>query len=132
MITSRNIMADDYHVLRGSLVFDEFHSETDPSFFYEENTVCSVFSDEKGIVLFARGKVLEGNFIALDIQFINNHDAKRNMRTMLEGFPIIEERAKSHGFLGFLFESQVPLLRKFCVRRLGFKEYNECLLYKEI
>ena len=132
MITSRTIKIEDYNLLANSLLLDEYHKDTSPGFFYADGTVCSVFEDEKGIVLFARGKFLEGGFIALDIQFLNNQDAKRNMRTMLEGFPIVEKRAKEKGFLGFIFESQVLLLRKFCVRRLGFKEHNEYLLYKEI
>ena len=55
----------------------------------EEGTVTSVFEDEQGIVLFVRGKVLNGA-IVMDIQFLNNLNAKRNMRTMLEGLPIIE------------------------------------------
>ena len=99
--------------------------------FYEEGTVTSVFEDEQGIVLFIRGKVLNGA-IVMDVQYLNNSNVKRNMRTMLEGFPIIEARAKANGFSGFIFESRVPLLRKFCIKRLGFQVHDENLLYKLI
>ena len=133
MITSRLITVDDYHMLATSLIKDEYHKTTEADFFYEEGTACSVFEDEKGPVLFVRGKpiVKDGTgIIQLDIQYLDNKDAKRNMRTMFEGFPILEERAKEAGFIAFIFSSNVPLLRKFCIKRLGFEEYNEDLLVK--
>ena len=54
------------------------------------------------------------------------------MKAMLSGFPIIESRAKDNGFAGFLFNSNVPLLRKFCIKRLGFKEITDVYLGKII
>jgi hypothetical protein len=128
-VTSRYITPDDYNLLEESLLVDEHHRETPASFFYEEDTVCSVFEDEDGIVLFVRAKTV-GLVIVLDIQFLNNLDAKRNMRTMLSGFPGISEKAKENGFYGFMFASTVSLLRKFCCKRLGFTEYDEQLLVK--
>ena len=86
-ISSRNITGADYSILASSLLLDEYHKDTLPDFFYEEGTVTSVFEDEQGIVLFVRGKVLNGA-IVMDIQFLNNLNVKRNMRTMLEGLPI--------------------------------------------
>ena len=130
-ISSRNITGADYSILASSLLLDEYHKDTLPDFFYEEGTVTSVFEDEQGIVLFIRGKVLNGA-IVMDVQYLNNLNVKRNMRTMLEGLPIIEARAKANGFSGFIFESRVPLLRKFCTRRLGFQVHDENLLYKVI
>ena len=135
MIISRYITSEDRELLSNSLSQDEFHKDTSVDFFYEEGTVCSVFSDDEGIVLFVRAKPLYDNekliaIICLDIQYLNNLDAKRNMRAMLTGFPIIEERARKEGFAGFLFQSEIPLLRKFCVKRLGFLEANEQFLYK--
>ena len=133
MITSRYATFDDYNMLANSLLRDDYHKATDVGFFYEEGTVCSIFEDDHGPVLFVRGKpiVKEGvGIIQLDIQFLNNEDAKRNMRTMLEGFPILENRAKEAGFAGFIFQSTAPFLRKFCIRRLGFIDYNEEFLVK--
>ena len=133
MITSRFITEDDRQLLENSLAQDGYHKDTMPDFFFEESTVCSVFSDEEGVILFVRAKPFGYNgmiAIQLDIQYVNNLDAKRNMKAMLTGFPIIEERAKQEGFVGFLFQSEVPLLRKFCVKRLGFYEVTDQFLGK--
>ena len=133
MITSRYITKDDYTLLANSIASDEYHKETTPDFFYEDNTVCSVFEDEDGPVLFVKATPFTFDSIVaiqFDIQYVKNEDAKRNMRAMLAGFPIIEDRARSTGFAGFLFQSESPLLRKFCVKRLGFYELNPQFLGK--
>jgi hypothetical protein len=134
MITNRFIEERDYPLLEQSLSGDEFHKDTPLSFFLEEGTVCSVYEDENGPILFVRGKPAHiggvYSIIRLDIQFLDNYDAKRNMRAMLEGLPELESKAKSNGFEGLYFYSNVPLLRKFCTKRLGFKEFGEEVLYK--
>ena len=133
MITSRYITQDDKNLLATSLASDEFHRETSPEFFYENDSVCSVFEDEDGPILFVKASPIEQQGIVtirLDIQYLNNSDARRNLKAMLFGFPIIEERAKAAGFAGFIFHSEAPLLRKFCVKRLGFFELNEQYLGK--
>ncbi len=133
MITSRLITEEDHSLLEEVLQEDIYHYDTTASFFYEEGTVCLVYQDEDGIVLFARGKPLDNGkvrAIQLDLQFMDNLNAKRNMRTMLIGFPELERKAIENGFSGFFFISDVPLLRKFCCKRLGFKEFDETILVK--
>ena len=136
MITSRFLTEDDYPLLAESLSTDEYHKETALGFFLEEGTVTSVFEDVDGPVLFVRGQPLihsehqRFKMIRLDIQFLNNLNAKRNMKTMLTGFPLLEQRAKENGFTGFIFMSTAPFLRKFCVRRLGFLECGYEFLVK--
>ena len=49
---------------------------------------------------------------------------------MLEGFPLLEKSAKENGFKGILFESNVPVLRAFCTKRLGFDELLDNWLIK--
>jgi hypothetical protein len=135
MITNRLITLEDYSLLASSLLLDEYHKNTDPGFFYEEGTVCSVYEDENGPVCFVRGAPIEyGNIraIQLDIQYLDNLNAKRNMRTMIEGFPALEVKAKENGFHGFFFVSEAPLLRKFCTKRLGFEEFSENVLVKRL
>lgn len=125
MITSRYISLDDYTMLDQSLALDEYHKDTPAMFFYEPDTVCSVYSDNKGIVLFARGKSVEvqnKKVIRLDIQFLNNNAVKRNLITMLHGFTQLEVKARDNGFDAFVFESTQSLLRNCCIRRLGFEE----------
>ena len=131
MITNRFIEEKDHPLLAESLAKDDFHKDTGLDFFLEEGTVCSVYEDENGPILFVRGKPIIHNNIAmiqLDIQYLNNLDARRNMRAMTEGFPTLASQAKDNGFTGFFFESNVPLLRKFCIKRLGFQEYGDLLV----
>lgn len=133
MVTNRFIEEKDYPLLQESLSKDSFHKDTSLEFFLEEDTVCSVYEDEDGPILFVRGKPLIFNnigIIQLDIQYLNNLDGKRNMKAMLEGFPILAEKAKQNGFSGFYFESSVPLLRKFCIKRLGFEDFGDDVLVK--
>jgi hypothetical protein len=135
MVTNRLITENDYTTLADSLISDEYHRETSPEFFYEEGSVCLVYEDSNGPICFVRGQafgVESCKFIQLDIQYINNMDAKRNMKAMLEGFPELEAKAKDNGFTGFFFSSEVPLLRKFCVKRLGFEEFSESVLVKRL
>jgi hypothetical protein len=136
MVTNRYLEEKDIPLLTESLKNDEFHQGTTAEFFQEKDTVCSVYEDEEGPVLFLRGQVIDYynhlKIIRLDIQYLNNKDARRNMRVMLEGFPELELKAKENGFQGFFFISNVPLLRKFCVKRLGFQEMNDDVLYKII
>jgi len=133
MITNRFIEDKDYPMLEESLLHDEFHQGTTLEFFLEEGTVCSVYEDEEGPVLFVRGKPIVQNnvgVIQLDIQYLDNKDGKRNLRTMVEGFSELAVKAKENGFTAFFFESNVPILRRFCTKRLGFIEYGDDLLVK--
>lgn len=137
MITYREITEDDYSFLASRIMLDEHHNkDTDAGFFYAEGTICTVYEDEAGPILFLRGKpIMYGNIgmIQLDIQYVDNSDGKRNMKAMLSGFPELEERAKENGWSGFFFTTKSPLLRKFCIKRLGFKEYeNESELLVKI
>lgn len=131
MITNRFIEEKDHPLLVESLSKDAFHQGTGLDFFLEEGTVCSVYEDESGPILFVRGKPIIYKNVAviqLDIQYLDNNDARRNMKAMTEGFPVLATQAKANGFMGFFFESSVPLLRKFCVKRLGFQEYGDLLV----
>ena len=135
MITSRYIEEKDYEMLSDSLLQDEYHQDTGIDFFLEPGTVCSLYCDEAGPICFVRGKVLFEFGVAaiqLDIQYLNNLDHRRNMKAMVEGFAVLEKNAKANKFSGFIFNSNVPLLRKFCVKRLGFEEFDENLLVKVI
>jgi hypothetical protein len=125
MITNRSINLDDYTMLDQSISLDEYHKDTPAMFFYEPGTVCSVYSDDKGIVLFVRGQAIEvqsKKVIKLDIQFLANYAGKRNLKTMQAGFVELSAKANDNGFDAFVFESTQPLLRNFCKRRLGFEE----------
>lgn len=125
MITNRFLQVEDYALLSASLTTDEYHTTTTPLFFVEPETICLVYEDEKGPVLFLRGKATDienKRVLQLDIQYVSNSDGRRNIRTMLDGFPVLVAKAKLNGFNEITFNSDVPLLRAFCTKRLGFQE----------
>lgn len=120
MTTVRRIEHKDKQVLATSLATDSFHSTTDPDFFFAPGSVCNVYEDDKGPVLFLRGT----KSLRLDIQFVSNNDFERNRGTMLDGFPGLIERAKRSGFTEIVFCSNSPLLMRFCRQKFGFEPVN--------
>jgi hypothetical protein len=117
MITSRQIEPCDRDILRNSLAHDDSHAGTDPEFFYAPGSVCNVYEDELGTVLFCRG----AKALRLDIQFVFNEDFARNRNMLLNGFPQLEAKAKASGFTELIFFSNSPLLVRFCTQKLGFR-----------
>ena len=116
MVTDRWIEPSDITLLEISLAKDEHHKETTPDFFYAPGSVTKVYEDETGPVLFARGS----KALRLDLQYVDNEDTKRNMRVMLDGFPALAKKAKESGFNELIFNTNSPLMRKFCIKRFGF------------
>jgi hypothetical protein len=136
VLTSRRYDKDNKEerdVLWSSLLTDEYHEETPIQFFEEPGTITNIYALNTKDILYARGKpVLYGDkpFLRLDIQFLNNR-SKDNLKVMLEGFPLLEANAKSNDFAGVLFESNVPIMREFCKKRLGFEELLDAWLIKK-
>ena len=118
MFSSRLIERGDEQLLNDSLQRDSFHNGTMPAFFYDIGTICNVYEDEEGPVLFCRG----AKALRLDIQYVNNLDIKRNRQMMLEGFPAMEAKAKAAGFTEIIFFSNSSLLTRFCKQTLGFRD----------
>jgi hypothetical protein len=135
MITSRFLQPEDYELLATSIAGDEYHSDLSPVFFVEPETITLVYEDERGVVLFIRGKGIVENGqqnLWISVQYVSNTDGKRNIRTMLAGFPSLVEKAKANGFVEIRFNSVAPLLRKFATTRLGFTEDGEEMLRHKI
>jgi hypothetical protein len=120
MVTDRFMEASDAPLLARSLANDEHHRSTPPEFFTAPGTICKVYEDELGPICFVRGT----KALRLDIQYVDNADKKRNMTAMLEGFDRLAKNAASHGFTEIIFQTNSPLLRKFCVKAFGFYEYE--------
>jgi hypothetical protein len=118
MITDRLIEAGDEELLAASLEKDEYHATTKPEFFVAPNTICKVYEDGAGPICFVRGSAA----LRLDIQYVDNGDRKRNMQAMLGGFPDLAMKAKENGFSEIIFQTNNPLLSKFCVTAFGFTE----------
>lgn len=116
---SRSLSNDDIPFLDFTLQSDIEHPGLTSSFFTQEGTLTNVYEEDGyGPVCYVRGSAV----LRLDIHYCNNQDARRNMKTMLEGFPLLAARAKANGFSEVVFQSNSPLLRRFCIKRLGFVE----------
>ena len=120
MITNRLIAEEDYELLQESLAQDEHHNDTPPEFFYQIGSLTQVYEDEQGPILFCRAV----KALRLDIQFLDNEDAKRNMAAMIEGYPVMEEKARENGFTEIIFQTNSNLLGWFCKKRFGFEVSN--------
>lgn len=118
MITDRFTLPSDYNVLKVALANDEHHVGTTPEFFNSPGTICKVYEDEEGPILFVRG----ARALRLDIQYVDNTDSKRNMRAMLEGFDKLAAKAADNGFTEIIFNTNNPMLKRFCTKRFGFVE----------
>lgn len=114
----RWIEESDRDLLKQSLNKDEYHKNTTVDFFYDPSSVCSVQEDEQGTVFFLRA----AKELRLDIQYVSNADRERNAKAMLERLPSMVEQAKAAGFSALIFNTSSPLLKRFCIRKLGFVE----------
>lgn len=128
MITDRLIESSDLPLLAESLSKDEFHKTTKPEFFREPGTICKVYEDEQGPVLFARAS----KTLRLDLQYVDNADHKRNLTAMLDGFEGMARKARENGFVDICFNTNSILLKQFCIKRLGFEEVDGCVLRKKL
>lgn len=118
LITDRWITPDDYMVIDFSLRRDQYHQETKPEFFFETGTFCKVYEDDSGPIMFVRG----AKSLRLDIQFVDNRDFKSNRKVLLEEFPKFAKQCKEAGFKELVFDTTSPLLKRFCINKLGFEE----------
>lgn len=114
----RPITEEDKILLAESISKDEYHKDnTDADFFYEYGSICNVYEDKTGPVMFVRGT----QALRLDIQFINNENKRRNVAMMMQGFPTLAKQAKEAGFTEIIFNSTSELLRSFCIKYFGFE-----------
>jgi len=116
MISDRMYEAEDYNLLELSLSQDEHHTTMKPEFFTEPGTMCKVYEDEQGPILFVRGTPV----LRLDIQYTSNDDFERNKKAMIEGFPALAQKARENGFREIVFDTKSRALSIFCRRQFGF------------
>lgn len=118
MVNDRWLALEDFSLLELALSRDEHHKETTPDFFTQPGTVCKVYEDEQGPICFVRGS----KALRLDIQYVDNHDRKRNLAAMLAGFGALAATARENGFTEIIFQSNSPMLKRFCAKAFGFIE----------
>lgn len=126
MVTDRLMEDTDLLLLGLSLSKDEHHVGTEPEFFTEPGTLTKVYESDGVPVLFVRGAPI----LRLDIQFVSNEDGRKNIKTMLEGLPPLAQKARENGFKEIVFNTSSPLLKAFCIKRLGFEEVEGSELRK--
>src|SRR5271165_6751497 len=122
-VTHRFITEMDVHNLKENLKNDPYHKDTSVSFFLETGTVCSVYYLDDDLVFYIKGTPIEHdgwNILKLDIQFVDNNDFRKNIKTMTDGLEELSIRSYINGFDVIVFESVQKMLRKFCIKRLGF------------
>jgi hypothetical protein len=125
MITSRWIQPKDYKILKESLERDEYHKDGKPEFFYSIDACCNVYEDENGPIFFIRGYIdglIGFQTICIDIQFVSNDDRKRNMEALVFANENFTKQCKKCGFNEFVFQTNSPKLKAFCMKYLGFLE----------
>ena len=123
LVTHRFITETDVPNLKESLENDPYHYATPVSFFLETGTVCSVYYLDDDLVFYIKGTPIEHdgwNILKLDIQFVDNNDFRKNIKTMTDGLEELAIRSYINGFDVICFESVAPHLRNFCIKRLGF------------
>lgn len=117
MITDRWYDSDkDHAVLEMSLSTDEYHKDTDVSFFESPKAVCKVYEKDGQPVLFLRGT----KAVRVDIQFVDNQNHRDNREVMVTQFDAFVEQCRKAGFTEIIFNTNNRLLELFCEKRLGF------------
>jgi hypothetical protein len=126
MITTRWIEESDYDLIAASLLTDEYHKGEKSDFFYNKDSCCNVYEDEKGPIMFLRGCVYSDSVesIRIDIQFMSNTDSRRNMEALMFANENFVVNCKRNGFKELVFETKSPKLKRFCVKYLGFVEID--------
>lgn len=114
----RWITPEDYTTLELSLAGDSYHTHTAPEFFYASGSFCKVYEDSEGPILFLRGT----KSLRIDIQFLDNGNLERNGNALKEGFLPFVEGCKKAGFTELVFNTDSPLLRRFCKNVLKFED----------
>lgn len=119
MILERSVQEKDEALLRTSLASDQYHQNTPAEFFVAPGTVCNVYEDEAGVVLFVRG----AKALRLDVHFVDSEDTERNETALLEGVAALITRARENGFTEIIFRTPSRDLADFA-KRYGFTESN--------
>lgn len=120
MQKDRWLNEDDRALLEASLSVDPFHKDTPADFFYDPRSVCEVYEDGQGPVMFVRGT----KALRIDVQFVNNKDRLRNAKAMLANIERVAEQARRAGFTELVFCTDNVELNEFAKKALGFGIVN--------
>src|SRR5271157_4459808 len=101
LVTHRFITETDVPNLKESLENDPYHYVTPVSFFLETGTLCSLYYLNDALVFYIKGTPIEHdgwNILKLDIQFVDNNDFRKNIKTMTDGLEELAIRSYINGF----------------------------------
>ena len=92
---------------------DPYHKGVlDTEFFYAGD--LWVLSDDAGPILYIR----KAKAMRIHVQFVD--DKLRTAKALMSVLPAFAKFAKDNGYREMIFESQSPLLSKFCTKNMGF------------
>lgn len=116
-ITSRPLELLDLDMLQRALDQDNYeHAEVKN--YTMDKAASYVYEDEKGPI----GVLRYTKTLRLVTVWCDNKDRVRNAASIIKAISDAVAKAKASGFTDIIFNTQSPLLAKFCCERLGFEE----------
>ena len=123
MITNRPLESKDIPMLKQALDQDTFeHCQSGE--YTMDHAYSVVYEDEKGPI----GVLRYTKTLRLVCVFCDNNDKERNAAGAAQAVIDAVAQAKANGFTEILCETESPLLKKFYVEKLGFKEAGNTLV----
>ena len=117
MITSRPIEHADLPMLQRALDQDQFeHAST--AHYTMDGAYSEVYEDEVGPI----GVLRYTKTLRLMTVWCDSKDRVRNGASVIQAISDAMVKAKKSGFTEIVYNTESPLLAKFCVDKLGFAE----------
>ena len=122
-LTNRPLEQKDLPMLKQALDQDTFE-HCDPEQYTMDHAYSVVYEDGKGPI----GVLRYTKTLRLVCVFCDNDDKERNAAGAIQAVVDAVAQAKANGFTEILCETESPLLKKFYVEKLGFKEAGNTLV----
>lgn len=127
MINHRPMKVEDIPTLQAAIDQNEFHPNQKTSYYTGEKMYTEIYEDETSPIGFLRYT----KALRLCTVWCDNGDRVRNGASIMQAIENSVKLAIADGFNEILFETNSPLLEKFCTSKLDFKkaEGNTLILY---
>lgn len=116
MINRRPMAGTDLPVLQAALDQNTFHPNQKTEYYTGKKMYTEIYSDEQGPIGFLRYT----KSLRLCTVWCDNGDRVRNGASIMQAIKNSVNIALADGFTEILFETNSPLLEKFCTSKLGF------------
>lgn len=119
MISSRPLLGTDIPMVQAALDADtEFHPGQTADLYAGPDMYSVVYEDEQGPI----GVLRYTKVLRLCTVWCNNKDRLRNGASIMQAIGDSVEMAKKNGYTEIVFETNSPLLERFCTTKLGFEK----------